>query len=95
MPKTPLISKDYQFILPVPIFRGCVETIYQFDAGCHRQLQPVDLVPGRSSAKVEIYLCFCNTEKCNVNPSHANLGKHSNFMVICLALTLILLFSNF
>jgi hypothetical protein len=44
--------------------------VYQFDNGCHRQLQAVELVAGRSSANVEIYLCFCNSDQCNAMPRY-------------------------
>jgi hypothetical protein len=58
-----ICCSDVKFVFPDPLFRGCAETVYQFDVGCHRQLQAVELTPGRTSANVEIYLCFCNDDK--------------------------------
>jgi hypothetical protein len=79
--------------IKVPVFRGCVETIYQFDPGCHRQLQSVDIIPGRSSANVEIYMCFCNSEKCNVSPS-SSVVHLASLLVIAVTLIIVLLFFN-
>ena len=83
----------YYFSFSAPLFRGCAETVYEFDPGCHRQLQSVDLIPGRSSANVEIYLCFCNGDKCNESANSGIVHLASCF-VMAIALITIILFSD-
>ena len=55
-----------------PVFRGCADAQYAFDAGCNRELQAVQVTQGKRSVDVEILLCFCNEENCNTSLSGAN-----------------------
>jgi hypothetical protein len=55
--------------IAAPLFRGCAEAQYAFAPGCNRELQAVQIVQGRRSVDVEILLCFCNEEACNIQIS--------------------------
>ena len=76
----------FLFINLAPVFRGCADSQYAFDAGCNRELEPVQIVQGKRSVDVEILLCFCNEENCNTSLSGAQEGafiSKSTFL-ICL-----------
>ena len=68
-------------LISVPVFRGCADAQYAFDAGCNRELQAVQVVAGKKSVDVEIYLCFCNSEKCNTELSSSSAVKASLILI--------------
>ena len=56
---------------PEPVFRGCGGATYAHDEGCKRSLQTVPVNAGKSSVDIEINLCYCNGDNCNVALSGA------------------------
>ena len=71
-----------------PVFRGCADAQYAFAPGCNRDLQSVQIVIGKKSVDVEIYLCFCNDEKCNTDLSGAkSIRSFSVFGLLISVLT--------
>ena len=72
--------------LSAPVFRGCADAQYAFDAGCNRELEAVQIVQGKRSVDVEILLCFCNEENCNTSLSGAQETKLVAKSFLCLLL---------
>jgi len=66
----------------IPVFRGCADAQFAFDEGCSRELQAVQVIAGKKSVDVEIFLCFCNSEKCNTELSSAFTFKSSLFLIV-------------
>ena len=64
-----LVSSRPSFLEPV--FRGCAGATYAHDEGCQRSLQTVSINAGKSSVDIEVNLCYCNGDNCNVALSGA------------------------
>ena len=47
----------------------------------------------RSSANVEIYLCFCNSDTCNADPS-TGIARLASCTLIAVALLTLIIFSD-
>ncbi|XP_023321559.1 uncharacterized protein LOC111696238 [Eurytemora carolleeae] len=52
-----------------PVFRGCSESIYAHPQTCRRELKSVSVNPAQPPVDVEVYLCFCSADTCNIDIS--------------------------
>merc|ERR1719318_1116105 len=60
-----------------PIFRGCAGAKYEHGTKCKRELQRVQVTPGKPRVDVEVYLCYCTGDECNkedITAGGARLG---------------------
>lgn len=56
-----------------PEFRGCAEAQYTHGTTCNRQLQAVSVTPGQPKVNVEVYLCYCSSDLCNIDISGSEM----------------------
>ena len=56
-----------------PVFRGCAGALYEHGSSCNREMQRVEVVPGKPKVDVEVYLCYCTGDKCNKVKNGAQL----------------------
>jgi len=55
-----------------PVFRGCAGNFFPHDEKCTTQQQAVTIVEGKKSVDVEVELCYCNEDLCNIELNGAN-----------------------
>jgi len=67
------------------VFRGCAEAMYEHDFGCDSDLQAVDVIDQRGATKqvdVDINICFCSSQTCNVLISGGQRPESISFVII-------------
>lgn len=77
-----------------PVFRGCAGAKYEHGTKCKRELQRVEVVPGKPKVDVEVFLCYCDGDYCNKNEIIAGAPRPlivPNFLAMSLFLSLFML----